>query len=104
MTNEEKINGTYYLTKTIEDKWGVALWDKNKWWADNDQNGKTLFGIKDEWIKEFYLLPSSPIEVEKEKIEFAISKCKEFRECAFGKGINVIKELEDKLTELKTKS
>jgi len=43
---------------------------------------------------------SSPIEVEKDKIEFAISKCKEFRECAFGKGINVIKELEDKLNEL----
>ena len=37
---------------------------------------------------------------EKEKLEFAIEQLKRFRECTFGKGVNVIKELEQKLSEL----
>lgn len=32
--------------------------------------------------------------VEKQKIEFAIEQLKRFRESIFGKGVNVIKELE----------
>ena len=38
--------------------------------------------------------------VEKQKLEFAIEQLKRFRECTFGKGKDVIKELEQKLSEL----
>lgn len=38
--------------------------------------------------------------VEKQKLEFAIEQLKKFREATFGKGIDVIKELEKKLSEL----
>lgn len=37
---------------------------------------------------------------EKQKLEFAIEQLKRFRECTFGKGKYVIKELEQKLSEL----
>lgn len=38
--------------------------------------------------------------VEKQKLEFAIEQLKRFREATFGKGVDVIKELEQKLQEL----
>lgn len=37
---------------------------------------------------------------EKQKLEFAIEQLKRFRECTFGKGIDVIEELKQKLSEL----
>lgn len=40
------------------------------------------------------------IMFEKQKLEFAIEQLKRFRECTFGKGKDVIKELEQKLSEL----
>jgi len=49
----------YYLTKTIEDKWGIAYWDGHKFWDDPAQNGKLAFGIKREYIKEWYSLPGA---------------------------------------------
>jgi hypothetical protein len=39
--------------------------------------------------------------VQAEKIKFAIEQLYKFRESTFGKGINVIKELEKQLKELK---
>jgi hypothetical protein len=39
--------------------------------------------------------------VQSEKIKFAIEQLYKFRESTFGKGINVIKELENQLKELK---
>jgi len=38
--------------------------------------------------------------VEKQKLEFAIEQLKRFRESTFGKGVNVIQELEQKLSKL----
>jgi len=38
--------------------------------------------------------------VEKQKLEFAIEQLKRFREATFGEGVDVIKELEQKLSEL----
>lgn len=38
--------------------------------------------------------------VEKQKLEFAIEQLKRFRESTFGKGVDIIKELEQKLTTL----
>ena len=48
----------YYLTKTEEDKWGIAYWDGNKFWDDPAQDGKLAFGLRRDFIKEWYLLPS----------------------------------------------
>lgn len=36
----------------------------------------------------------------KEKLEFAIGQLKRFREFTFGKGVNVIEKLQQKLSEL----
>jgi len=47
----------YYLTKTIEDKWGIAYWDGIKFWDDPNQDGKLAFGIKREFIKLWFTLP-----------------------------------------------
>ncbi len=52
----------YYLTKTAEGKWGVALWKQvdgmtqPKWWDDINQNGRLMLGIKHEIIVEYYLI------------------------------------------------
>ena len=48
----------YYLTKTENDKWGIAYWDGKKFWDDPAQDGKIAFGIRRDFIKEWYLLPS----------------------------------------------
>lgn len=48
----------YYLTKTIENKWGICYWDGVKFWDDPNQDGKLSFGIKRDWIKEWHVLPS----------------------------------------------
>jgi len=48
----------YYLTKTENDKWGIAYWDGNKFWDDPTQDRKLTFGIRRDFIKEWYLLPS----------------------------------------------
>jgi hypothetical protein len=56
MKTAELINGKYYLILTIENKWGVALWE-DKWWSDEYQDGKVLMGIREDFIKEYYSLP-----------------------------------------------
>ena len=38
--------------------------------------------------------------VEKQKLQFAIEQLKRFREATFGKGVNIIKELQQQLDEL----
>lgn len=45
---------------------------------------------KEYWYKQF----------EKQKLQFAIEQLKRFREATFGKGVDVIQELEQKLNEL----
>ncbi len=67
---KEEINNPqqkgYYLTETIENKWGVAYWDGIKFWDDPCQDGKLSFGIKRDWIIEWYELPPSlQSEIEK---------------------------------------
>ena len=54
----ELTNGTYYLALTIEGKWGIALWKSDKWWSDENQDDRLSFGIKDDFIKAYYNLPS----------------------------------------------
>lgn len=36
----------YFLTKTIEQKWGVAYWDGKQFWDDRNQDGRFKFGNK----------------------------------------------------------
>lgn len=55
--NSDPSKSGYYLTKTKEDKWGIAFWDGNKFWDDPNQDGKLAFGIRRDFIKEWYLLP-----------------------------------------------
>jgi len=50
-------NGTYYLVLTIFDKWAILLW-KDKWWSDECQDEKLMFGIKDEFVKTYYSMPT----------------------------------------------
>jgi len=63
----ELVNGKYYLTLTIENKWGVALW-KDKWWSDEYQDGKLLMGIRDDFIKEYYPLPPKQNTLNRDKV------------------------------------
>jgi hypothetical protein len=50
-----------YYTAYIEDERSfIAHWKDNKWWADDSQDGKTLFGLKDNFIKS-WLEPIPPI-------------------------------------------
>ena len=56
--NSDPSEKGYYLTKTENDKWGIAYWDGNKFWDDPAQDGKLAFGIRRDFIKEWYLLPS----------------------------------------------
>ena len=55
--NSDPAENGYYLTKTEENKWGIAYWDGNKFWDDPAQDGKLSFGIRRDFIKEWYLLP-----------------------------------------------
>lgn len=47
----------YYLTKTIENSFGIAYWNGDKFMDDPEQNGQLQFGIKREFIKNWYVLP-----------------------------------------------
>lgn len=51
-------------------------------------------------FNEGFIAGSTSKYVEKEKLKFAIEQLYKFRESTFGKGVNVIKELEQKLSEL----
>jgi hypothetical protein len=68
----------YYLTKTIEDKWGVTWWDGIKWWDDPNQDGKLSFELKQEWIKDWYFLPveCGKLESELELLKAQDEECK----------------------------
>lgn len=50
--------------------------------------------------KDSFIEGATSKYVEKQKLEFAIEQLKRFRETTFGKGVDVIKELEQKLFEL----
>lgn len=76
MKNE--IKKGYYFAKTIENKWGVLLRKDNHWFDDKNQDGKLLFGIKEDFIIEY-----RPIEIPCEsdnkglsKLEINLKKCK----------------------------
>ena len=56
--NSDPVEKGYYLTKTENNKWGIAYWDGNKFWDDPAQDGKLAFGVRRDFIKEWYLLPS----------------------------------------------
>lgn len=58
----------YYLVKTKEKIWGIFLWEGNKWWFDEEQNGRLKFGIKDGYVKRWYSLEAF------EKDVFAVFK------------------------------
>ena len=80
--------------KTIEQ---AAQEYKNSWgkFERTDESyyafieGATSNAAKEYWYKEF----------EKDKIRFAIEQLYKFREATFGKGVNVIRNLEQKLKE-----
>lgn len=56
--NSDPSEKGYYLAKTENNKWGIVYWDGNKFWDDPAQDGKLAFGIRRDFIKEWYLLPS----------------------------------------------
>jgi len=51
-------------------------------------------------LQEGFIAGATSKYVEKQKLEFAIEQLKRFRECTFGKGLDVIKELEQKLSKI----
>ena len=57
----------YYITKTIEGKVGIALWENDKFWEDAHQDGTLKFGIKRGFIIEWKKSPIQP-EPKKEKL------------------------------------
>lgn len=56
--------------------------------------------INNLYKQEGFIAGATSKYVEKQKLEFAIEQLKKFRECTFGRGVDVIKELEQKLLEL----
>lgn len=65
----------YYLTQTAEDKWGIAYWDGVKWWSDEQQDKKTMFGIKYEWIKAWHPLPTEEKVYSENEKAILLLKC-----------------------------
>ena len=61
-------------------------------------NGIT--GFEEEISKKCFIAGATSKYVETEKIKFAIEQLYKFRECTFGKGVNVIKELEQQLKQI----
>lgn len=57
-TTDDPTSDGYYLIKTVEDKWGILLWEYGNFWFDENQDGKVNFSIKRELVKEWYELPS----------------------------------------------
>lgn len=51
-------------------------------------------------LSDAFIAGATSKYVEKQKLEFAIEQLKKFREATLGRGINTIKELEQKLAEL----
>jgi len=49
----------YYLIKTINNHWGIALWKDGFFWDDENQDGNLLFRLKRDFIKEVHYLPKS---------------------------------------------
>lgn len=74
----EKLRQNQYIDGSI------TTWTKNDWQSC--------------W-KEGFIAGATSKYVEKQKLEFAIEQLKRFRESTFGKGVNVIQELEQKLKE-----
>lgn len=68
---------------------------------ENDQNGYNgeSISIEDRVEMEAFMAGATSKWVEKQKLEFAIEQLKRFRECTFGKGRNIIKEIEIKLSD-----
>jgi len=56
--------------------------------------------INNSYKQEGFIVGVTSRYVEKQKLEFAIEQLKRFREATFGEGVDVIKELEQKLSEL----
>jgi len=63
---------------------------------------KNQYSIKEIALfeKQSFIAGANSKYVEKQKLKFAIEQLYRFRESTFGKGVNIIKELEQKLSEL----
>ena len=73
--------------------------DAEEYFIDNIYcDGITLF--EEEISKKCFIAGATSKYVEIEKIKFAIEQLYKFRECTFGKGVNVIKELEQQLKQI----
>jgi len=63
--SDEWVSGTpnndgYYDALTSENKVFIALRKNNKWWGDEAQDGKVLFGLKDDFVTHYRSLPPTP--------------------------------------------
>lgn len=71
--------------------------------AENHWKMAYIMGL-DESTKSYiindFIAGANSKYVEKQKLKFAIEQLYKFRESTFGKGVNVIKELEQKLSKL----
>jgi hypothetical protein len=56
--------------------------------------------VNNQYRQEGFIAGVTSKYAEKEKLEFAIAHLYEFRKSTFGKGINVIKKLEEQLKNL----